>query len=160
MERRPAVTLPILMFCALVAAVAVTYAQSFDLRLGQWEYTIGGMQIPPADLAQLPPAARAQAEAMMKQAATNRSCLTAEDLKELNLSKTDDEDCKVTSKKVTATTADITMTCTGGGPRTQTMHYEALSRESMRGTIKTTGGNGPSDLTITGKWIGAVCKEH
>jgi Protein of unknown function (DUF3617) len=117
------------------------------------------MRVPPGDLAQLPPAARAQAEATMKRAATNRNCLTAEDLRELNLSKTDDEDCKVTSKKVTGTTADITMTCTGDKPRTQTMHDEMLSRESMRGTIKTTSASGPSDLTITGKWIGAVCKE-
>jgi hypothetical protein len=144
----------------LVAAVtAVLSAQAFDLRLGQWEYSISGMKLPPELLAQLPPEARAQAEQAMRQAGNNRSCLTAQDLKDLNLGKNDDEDCKVTSKKLTGNAADIVITCTGDEPRTQTIHYEALSRESVRGTIKVKGGSGPSEMAITGKWVAAACKE-
>jgi hypothetical protein len=149
------------MFLALVVAALVVAAlgaglsaQGFELRLGQWEYTMN-ITMPPEMLAKLPPAARAQ----IQQPQTNRSCLTAQDLKEMNLGVSDDEDCKVTSKKITGSAADITMTCTGDRPRTQSMHVEAVSRESMRGTMKMTGGDGPSEVGITGKWIGAACKE-
>ena len=133
----------------VTAASAILSAQAFDLKLGQWEYSIT-MKMPPEALASLPPAARA----MMQQAQTNRSCLTAEDLKELNLGKNDD-DCKVTSKKITGNVADVVTKCDGG---TRTIHYEALSRESVRGTIKSTGGDGPSEIAITGKWVAAACK--
>jgi hypothetical protein len=143
----------------VVAATVALSAQAFDLRLGQWEYTISGMKMAPEALAKMPPSARAAMEQMMKQPQTNRSCLTAEDLKDLNLAKNDDDDCKVTAKKITGSVADITTTCSGDNPHTQTMHYEALSRESMRGTIKMTGGNAPSEMTITGKWVAAACKE-
>ena len=150
-----------LLLAAFVATVltAVLSAQSFDLRLGQWEYTISGMKMAPEALAKMPPSARAAMEQMMKQPQTNRSCLTAEDLKELNLAKSDDDDCKVTAKKITGSVADITTTGTGDNPHTQTMHFEALSRESVRGTMKVTGGNMPSEMTITGKWVAAACKE-
>lgn len=149
-----------LLFTAVAAAVATfaLSAQGFDLRLGQWEYTIS-ITLPPEMLAKMPPAARAAAGELQKPQ-MNRSCLTAQDLKDLNLNPTDDDDaCKVTSKKVTGNAVDITMRCTGDEPRTQTMHMEALSRESLRGTMKAVGGDGPSDVTITGKWIGATCKE-
>jgi hypothetical protein len=145
-----------LLFPALIfaAMTAVLSAQAFDLRLGQWEYTIN-LKMPPEMLAKLPPAARAQ----MQQPQTNRSCLTAQDLKEMNIGGSDDEDCKVTSKKIAGTVGDVIMTCTGDRPRTQTIHFEALSRESLRATIKMTGGNGPSEVTTVGKWIAAACKE-
>ena len=150
-----------LLFAALAMAAAsvMLSAQAFDLRLGQWEYTISGMKMAPEVLAKMPPAARAAMEQAMKQPQTNHSCLTAQDMKELNLGKSDDEDCKVTAKKITGNVADITTTCAGDEPHTQTMHYEALSRESMRGTIKIAGGNAPSEMTITGKWVATACKE-
>jgi hypothetical protein len=145
-----------LLFPALIfaAMTAVLSAQAFDLRLGQWEYTIT-MKMPPEMLAKLPPAARAQ----IQQPQTNRSCLTAQDLKEMNLGGSDDENCKVTSKKITGTVGDVVMTCTGDRPRTQTMHFEAPSRESLRSTIKVTGGDGPSEVATVGKWVAAACKE-
>ena len=136
---------------ALAATTAVLSAQAFDLKLGQWEYAIT-MKMPPEVLAKLPAAARAQ----MSQPQTNRSCLTAADLKDLNLAKSDDDDCKVTSKKITGNVADITMTC---DDHAQTVHYEALSRESLRGTIKMTGGGRSGDIAIAGKWVAAACKE-
>src|SRR5436190_5852793 len=105
-----------------VAASAALSAQAFDLRLGQWEYTVGDMKMAPEALTKMPPSARAAMEKMMKQPQKNRSCLTAEDLKELNLAKSDDEDCKVTAKKITGSVADFTTTCTGDNPHTQTMH--------------------------------------
>ena len=140
----------------LAAVIAVLSAQAFDLRLGEWEYTMSGMKMAPEALAKMPPSARAAMEQMMKQPQTNRSCLTAEDLKNINLGKSDQEDCMVTSKKITGNVADVAMKCED---HTQTMHFEALSRESVRGIMKVTGGNGPSEVTITGKWVAAACKE-
>jgi len=79
-------------------------------------------------------------------------------LKDLDLGKNDDgdDDCKVTSKNITGSTADVTVKCED---HTQTMHYEALSPESVRGTLKRTGGERPAEMTITGKWVAATCKE-
>jgi hypothetical protein len=34
----------------------------------------------------------------------------------------------------------------------------AVARERAR-HMKMTGGNGPSEVTITGKWVAAACKE-
>ena len=158
MTRRGCVTSIALAIFVFAATAALLHAQSFDVKVGQWEYTLSGMKIAEAELAKMPPAIRAQIEASMKNNTTNRSCLTAKDLRELNLANTDDEGCKVTSRKITATTADIAMTCGGNDPRTQTMHFEALSRESVRGTIKSTGGAGTTEMTITGKWLAAECK--
>ena len=141
-----------LLLSALVATAvtAAVSAQSFNLRLGQWEYSIT-MKMPPEMLAGLPPAARAQFERPQ----TNRSCLSAQDLQDLNLGRTDN-DCKAVSKKITGNAADIVMKCNGG---TQTLHYEALSPESMRGTLKMQGGDGPSEMNITGKWVAAACSQ-
>jgi hypothetical protein len=77
-------------------------------------------------------------------------------LKDLNLGRNDDDDCKVASKKITGNAADIVTKCDNG---TQTSHFEALSRESVRGTVKMQGSDGTSEMTITGKWIGATCRE-
>ena len=134
----------------MAALTAVLSAQSFNPKLGQWEYTIN-MKMPPEVLAGIPAAAREQ----FLRPQTTRSCLTAQDLNDLRLGRTE-ENCQVTSKKITGNAADIVMKCDG---RTQTMHYEALSPESMRGTIKTNGGEGPSEMTLTGKWIAAACRE-
>jgi hypothetical protein len=76
-----------LLLAALVATMVTTAvalsAQSFDLKLGQWEYSIT-MKMSAETLAN-PPAARAQFERPQ----TNRSCLSAQDLQDLNLGRTE-----------------------------------------------------------------------
>ena len=141
-----------LLFAALVttAATAAVSAQSFNPKLGQWEYTIN-MKMPPEVLAGIPAAAREQ----FLRPQTTRSCLTAQDLSDLRLGRTE-ESCQVVSKKITGNAADIVMKCRGG---TQTMHYEVLSPESIRGTITTSGGEGPGEMTIAGKWVAAACTQ-
>lgn len=146
------------LLCAM--APALVLAQGFGMRLGRWQYTItmsGGM-----DLSKLPPAARAQAEAAMKQTHTTTSCVTAEDLKSMQIGSSDDEDedCKVTSQKVTATTADMVRVCKGDNPRTETMHAELTTKEAVRMTITSTGGERPGQILMVGKWIGAECKAN
>lgn len=147
---------------ALLAIAGPASAQSFDLKLGQWDFTMSGMPVTAGDLSKMPPAARAQIEARMKQPMSYESCVTAKDLKDLNLGKQDDDDddaCKVTSRKMTATTADVVRACTGDRPRTETVHFEAPTRESIRGTIKVESTGGPASVTLAGKWLGATCKE-
>jgi hypothetical protein len=135
-------------------------AQGFNLRTGTWEFsmTMGGEM----NFEGVPPAARAQIEAELKKPQIYRSCVNAEDLKNLNLGKKDDgddEDCTVASSKVTATTADIVRRCTGDEPRTETIHYEASSPQTLRADISSKGATGTMTMAITGKWIAAQCTE-
>lgn len=141
--------------CGVLPALA--FAQGFEMRLGRWQYTVtmsGGM-----DLSKLPPAARAQAEAAMRQQHTITSCVTADDLEKMQIGGDDeDDDCKVTSQKITATTADVVRVCTGDDPRTDSLHAELSTKESIRMTINSTGGDRPGQVLMVGKWIGAECK--
>ncbi len=150
--------------CFAVAVVLVAgyaYAQSFNLRTGQWDFTMTGMASVLGDLSQLPPEARAQLEAAAKQPQNYKSCVTAQDLNDLSLGQVDDdEDCKVTAKKISGTTADVTRECTGDDKHTETIHYEAVSPESLRATINSVSARGKGTITITGKWVGATCKEE
>jgi hypothetical protein len=148
----------------IVAALAFTvgyavHAQSFDLKTGQWEFTITGLSL---DTSQLSPQMRAALEAGAKKPSSYKGCVTAENLRDLSLGKMDDGDetCKVTSKKISGSTADLTRECTGDDKSTQTIHYEAISRESLGGTMKSVSDLGPVAVTISGKWIGPTCKEN
>jgi hypothetical protein len=148
--------------CTIAALVFVVgyavHAQSFDLKTGQWEFTITQLSL---DTSQLSPQMRAALEAGAKKPSSYKGCVTAENLKDLSLGKVDDggESCKVTSKKISGSTADLTRECTGDDKSTQTLHYEAISRESLRGTMKSVSDIGPVSVTISGKWLGPTCKE-
>ena len=81
----------------LAAVASLAYAQTLDLRTGQWEFTMlmsGSM----GDLSSLPPEVRAQVEARLKEPQKYQSCLTEEDLQNLDLGEDDDDSCKVTSR--------------------------------------------------------------
>ncbi len=108
----------------------------------------------------LPPAQRAKIEEEMRKPHTETNCITADDLKDLNLGKMDDDDdCKVVSKNVTRTTADFTRQCTGDTKRTDVAHIEAASRESLKMSVKSTGDQGTMTINLTGKWLGPTCKQ-
>jgi hypothetical protein len=144
----------------VLGTTARAQAPAFDVRVGQWEMTIGGMagQIP--GLEALPPEQRAKVEAEMRKPHTDTNCITADDLKDLNLGKMDDDDdCKVVSKNITRTTADFTRQCTGDEKRTDVAHIEAVSRESIRMSIKSTGDQGAMTINLTGKWLGPTCQK-
>jgi hypothetical protein len=135
-------------------------APAFDVRLGQWEMTIGGMVGAIPGLESLPPAQRATIEAEMRKPHTDIDCLTADDLQDLDLGKMDDDDdCKVVSKNVTRRTADFTRQCTGTDAHTEVAHIEAVSRESIRMSVKSTGKQGTMTIDLTGKWLGPTCKK-
>jgi hypothetical protein len=141
---------------ATLAITAVVYAQNLQLRTGEWEFTLTGLGSAPG-AATLTPQARAQLE----QPQHYKSCLTEQDLAELNLGppQDEDEDCRVTSHKVSGKTADITRTCRGDEERTEQMHIEAPSNERMHATIEMTSARGKAHLTIDGKWVGAMCTD-
>ena len=153
MIRRTSITLGI---AASVVATFV-YAENLRLRTGQWDFTMTGLDSALGASAGLPPAARAQ----LTQPQRYKGCVTSEDLAQLTLGPPDDEDegCKVTSTKVTGQIADITRTCHGDEERTEKMHVEALSAESLKATIDMTSARGSAHLTIVGKWIGATCTD-
>lgn len=135
-------------------------AQGFNLRQGTWEFNMvmeGAMS-----MEGIPPAMRAQIEAEMRKPKVYQSCVTAEDVKNLELGKADDdddEDCKVVTSKMTATTGDIVRQCTGDRPRTETSHFEATTPQTLRASISSKAASGTSTIALTGKWVSAQCKE-
>ena len=141
-----------------IVSSAIVFAQGFALRTGAWSFTMtmqGGMA-----MEGVPPAVRAQIEAEMNKPQTFTSCVTAEDLKNLNLGRSpdsDDEDCKTVSSKVTATSADITRQCTGDEPSTETSHFEAATPQTLKGTVTKKGAQGTMTMNLTGKWTGPKC---
>jgi hypothetical protein len=155
-------TAAIVLLSATVAVSALTQASAFDIRTGEWEMTVAGFNMPPAALEKLPPAARAQFQAEMSKSHTSSSCISAADLKDLNIGKTgddDDKDCTVTSRTVTRTSADFTRQCTGDEKRTDVMHVEAPTPTTFRANIKSTTADGTVTMAMTGKWLSATCKD-
>jgi Protein of unknown function (DUF3617) len=144
--------------CVLVAAYA--YAQTLELRTGQWAFTMSGVTGYLGNTSELPAEERAQIEEQMRQPHDYESCLTDEDLQELNFGESDDDDCEVTARNTTANSADVTRECSGEDARTETIHIEAASPESMKVTIKSVMTKGTANVTISGKWIGTTCKEE
>ncbi len=145
-----------------ISMAAAALAQAvFDVRTGEWEMTVAGIDMPAAALEKLPPGARAQFQAEMSKPHTSSSCISADDLKNLNIGRTgddDDKDCKVTSRSVTRTTADFTRQCTGDEKRTDVMHVEAPTPTTFRANIKSTTADGTMTMTMSGKWLSATCK--
>jgi hypothetical protein len=141
---------------AALAIATLVFAQTLQLRAGEWDFTMTGLGST-LGTANLTPQARAQLE----QPQHYKSCLTKEDVEALNLRPPadEDEDCQVTSHKVSGKTADITRTCHGDQERTEQMHIEASSNESLHATIDITSSRGKGRLTIDGKWIGAMCTD-
>jgi hypothetical protein len=156
-------TAAMVLLSATAAVGALTQTSSFDVRTGEWQMTVAGFDMPAAALEKLPPAARAQFQAEMSKPHMSSSCISAEDLKNLNIGKTgddDDKDCKVTSRSVTHTTADFTRVCTGDEKRTDVMHIEAPTPTAFRANIKSTTPDGTITMTMTGKWVSATCKDE
>lgn len=147
-----------LVAAASVAALATgagLLAQGFSLRTGSWSFTMTMQGMP---LAGLPP----EVQAELQKPQTFTSCVTAEDLKNLNLGRppdSDDEDCKTVSSKITATVADLTRECSGDNAGTETQHFEAATPQTLRGTIAKKTAAGTTTIAISGKWVGPTCVE-
>jgi hypothetical protein len=157
--RRPIVSVSVALVASLAAGIGVL-AQGFGLRTGSWSFTMTAQGSMPME--GVPPAVRAQIEAELGKPQTFTTCVTAEDLKNLNLGKTpdsDDEDCKTVSAKVTPTVADITRQCSGDEPSTEISHFEAATPQTLKGTVTRKSAAGTMTMNMIGKWVGAKCAE-
>jgi hypothetical protein len=144
----------------IASLTVVVFAQAFNARIGTWEFTMTMQGAMPME--GVPPAMRAQIEAEMRKPQVFKSCVTAEDLKSLKLGKPndgDDDDCKVVTSKMTATSGDVVRECTGDMPRTETSHYEAPTPQTMKAHILSKSATGTMTLDVTGKWIAAACRD-
>jgi hypothetical protein len=143
-----------------LAIAAPLLAQGFGIRTGSWSMTLAMK----GDLSMegVPPETRAAIEAELRKPNTFTSCVTKQRLEDLNLGKTDDsddEDCEVVSRKITATAADITRRCEGDEPRTETSHFDAATLTTLKATITRTDATGTSTMNLTGKWLSGKCAE-
>jgi hypothetical protein len=155
-------SLPAVVVVALSAvALSVTLlAQGINLRTGSWEYQMTVEGAIPMD--GIPENMRASMEAELRKPRVVKSCMTAEDLKNLRLGKTDDgddEECKVLSSKVGPTGGDISRECTGDRPRTETIHVEASSPQAMRAVVTSKAAQGTMTTTMVGRWLAAQCRD-
>src|SRR5581483_4662879 len=153
-----------------VAAAGTLAAQTpnLEMKLGLWEITSTTKTAgPPAiDLSKVPPEMRAKLEATMKQQAakmaaprTTQSCVTKEKLEKNTVFDSGQlrESCKRTILTNTRTVVEIKVECASDKfSSTAISHFEMLSRESMKGSIKMSG-TGSSDTEFTGKWLGESC---
>ncbi|MEO8467354.1 MAG: DUF3617 family protein [Gammaproteobacteria bacterium] len=151
--RRTAIALGI----AAAAAATFVYAENLKLRTGEWDFTLTGLDSVLGGAAAPTPQARARLAQPMRY----KSCITDEDLAHFTLAPPADEDenCKVTSSNVTGQAADISRTCSGEKERTEKMHVDAVTPESLKATIDMTSARGAAHLTIVGTWIGAKCTD-
>lgn len=150
---------PMVVALAVMTSGTFPLAQGFGARTGAWTFTVTMKGAAPEGL---PPAVRAQIEAQLSQPQTMNSCVTAEDLKQLKLGNRDednDDNCKVLSSKITATTADLTRQCTGDEAYTETLHYEAPTPQTLTGTITRKTAKGETAIKLAGKWTAAQCKD-
>ena len=154
-----------------VSATTIALAQtpSMNLKLGLWEMTMtidmgptGGV-----DLSTVPPEQRAAVAATMRgrsaQPMVIKNCMTPDKLSRSSFTQDrPGQTCKQTVTKATATSADLTQTCTGTPSSTSTIHVEAPSPTSMKMTAQMTmtdRGSAPqkANMTMTGKWIATDC---
>lgn len=161
-----------------LAGVAVTLllstlsvrADPLDVKTGLWEITyttqMSGVPIPESALKEMSPEQRARIEAVMKkrqeqapQSHTDKTCMTKEDLNRPFNKKddSDEEKCTQTILTATRTVQEYKIQCTGSAPRSGTMHLEALSRESVKSTIKMNLPNGAVNNQMSGRWLAADC---
>ncbi len=164
----------LLVVFATAALLAQTPAPkpALNVRMGLWETTstmnIGG-DMPGVDMSQMTPEQKAHMQAMMQNmmgahTTTVKSCLTRQKFDEDTFMTQKDPDMKCEQKITTntATTLEITETCTGDRPTTMHIHFTAASPTSVQGTVKTTtaataGHAMNMDGTITSKWLSADC---
>ncbi len=170
-SRSSATAASILFATAALLAQTPAVKPALNVKMGLWETTsttnVSG-DMPAVDLDKMTPEQKARIQAMMQsmmgpRTTTVKSCLTREKFddntflgqKDLNMA------CKRTVGTNTATTLDLTETCTGDHPATIHLHFTAASPTSVEGTMKTTTTNNGRkmdvDGTIAAKWLGAEC---
>lgn len=144
-------------------------AVKLDVKLGLWEATTHGKaggQIPDEMLQRVPPERREQMIAAMRAAAerptTHRQCLTAAKLaRGFDLGE-ERGSCQRTVESNTSSSMAITETCNDNeGTRVVKIHFAAVNKETVTGTINMVISRGGQSMTMDrdfqAKWLGADC---
>jgi len=164
-------------FLALLGCVwAADKRQPLNVRPGLWETTMttttsGEMPIPAELLSKLTPEQRIKMEQKMKdnsgektRTLTDKSCVTKEQIEKGLEFGHEQGRCTRTVVNSTGSVIDLQVTCADEGMNTRgTMHFEALSPESMNGTSQMTANGGGHAMTVhmsfTSKWLGPTCSQ-
>lgn len=155
--------MPALVVVLLLAAGAGPGArQGFQIRPGQWEYTVTITATAEDIPSTVTGAVRKALLDLWAHPQVVRDCVTPEDIAEgqFGIGDAEDDECAITSRQVTATSLDLTRTCKGDRPRTETVHIASTDREHLQMAIaRVKGIGGPARMTVTGRWTGASCKD-
>ena len=170
--------LSLLASCVLAASVVVAHAVSISLHMstGLWETTslvkmsgINAMgNLTPEQMANMPPAARAQMEAVMARMNgthknTQKSCVTEKDLQNPFKPNMGDRGMTCTYTVVTATPTEekIHLTCTGERSAEGDFHFVMDSATTMHGHMELVSTQDGHSMTftndMTGRWLGSNC---
>ena len=157
----------------LVCPALLVAQQHLDLRPGLWKITSvteqsGQPPVPQAVLDSLTPEQRAQLEARMKASAGHKAtevtehCYTQAEIDKPTLDLPNNKACALTGVKSTSSVQDVTMNCDQGQMKTSgSVHFEAMDREHLKGTVKMSMTSGPRTMNIntslTGVWLSPTC---
>lgn len=158
--------LTILTGILLVCPVATWAADLFDVKTGLWETTstreMTGMaapampQLTDEQLAKIPPAQRAQIEAMMKgrggapQTSTNKVCLTKEALAKALSFGQQNNNCTQKINSLSAAKQEIHMECTGQFKGSGDLVVERVDSEHAKGNLlMKTEGDHPTTIKVS-----------
>jgi hypothetical protein len=174
------------MFSIVMMCPAAIWAQDIkpiDIKPGLWENTttseMSGMSMPamPAisedQLAKMPPAQRAQVEAMMKggmgapRTTTTKACITKEQLTR-SIFDNGDKSCSYKLTNSSSSNQMVHVECTRGTTKTAgDLNLDRVDSEHVKGNMlmKTTdsaaaagrGQNMNIKISFTNKWLGADC---
>jgi uncharacterized protein DUF3617 len=159
---------------------AAVLAEPLDVKTGQWEstMTVETSGAPPVDLGQLTPERRARMEAALKKQQAQgphksthvtRSCVTREELSRMpfqDFEKTMEEQgesCKRTVIAATRRRWREKMDCSGKIAITSELSIEALSRESVKGSVTSHARGKDHSMSskgaFTARWVSASCEK-
>jgi hypothetical protein len=161
----------VLLSGSVAAAALAQGSPALNIKFGLWELAVdmgGPGGLPPGiDLSKMTPEQQAaMAQAMRGRGMTPgagmavKMCMTKEKLANGQMRQNrPGQDCKDKVNKSTATTLDITETCTSSTQppdvTTSVLHVEAPSPTSVKITAQQTGQ--PMIVNMTGKWVAAEC---
>lgn len=169
-----------LVLALLAGAASAADVTPLDVKTGEWEYTLTSQiqglqaakqipQIPPDQLAKMPPEARARLEALMKQlggaptTTTSKTCVKKEDLAKLD-PRGDDKRCKTTVISSSRSKQEIKFDCSASPTKEMgEMTMQALNSESVKFSFQGSASENGQPVTMningTGKWLSSTCTE-
>lgn len=159
-----------LLSIALAGCALAQEHPNLDVKMGLWEMTtvvkLNGMASM-MDTSKMTPDMKEKMENSMKasqarmaQPHTTRTCITKEKIDKDTMFNPDQaqSSCKRTVVTNSRSTLEVKLECVNEKrPMTGMMHFEATSRESVKGIFKMSSGAMTSESTMAGKWISDSC---